>query len=247
MLLRLLSAVAAVTSLVGCASEGVTGPAFLSLERPEYAAAFDAAVALAAEVGMPAEVEDRDGGVIESRPRVSGSLIEPWKWPNGSVGDATAATISYQRRRARFEFFPAGFRPTSLDESAALLGRRTPGSTGPNTAGGVDLATYEGPIEVRVSVYVERAFTPGLQRSSWTLSETSVSTNPLRPRPPRTTTSYDVSVWTPIERDPTMERHLLSMLDERMGRMRSESGKVDARVDEAVQDVHHQVEQDQHR
>ena len=61
---------------------------------------------------------------------------------------------------------PAGFRPTIGSESDTLTGRRTPSSELGSPYEAVDLAAYDGPIELRVWVYIEQAFTPVSTRST---------------------------------------------------------------------------------
>lgn len=200
-------------------------PKVFALDRASYDATFDAAVKLVADEGMPAVLRDRDAGIIESRPNVSGSLLEPWDWPGGNVASATESTLGYQRRRVRFEFVPAGFRPRDLNEDAPLEGVRTPGSVEPDASGAVNfndsmggsMGTYEGPIELRVWVYVERAYTPYLQRSTWTFQNRSFARNPERQAAVDDGTTRDRSIWTPVARDPAMEEVILAKLRDRIG------------------------------
>jgi hypothetical protein len=217
----------ALTVLAGCAgddaqtSRGANDPppTVVVIDRADYARWFDAAVALSGEEDMPAELRDRDGGIIETRPKVAGSLIEPWDWPRGDLGEAVEATLSFERRRARFEFLPSGFQPEAgfavADDDARLSGRRTPGSTDPTAFGAVDLSRYDGPIEVRVWVWVERAFTPNLQRSPWTFSQTTFASDPTKNRPTGDASTRDRSIWTPVARDAAMETILLDKLVDR--------------------------------
>ncbi|MDZ4830204.1 MAG: hypothetical protein SGJ09_08420 [Phycisphaerae bacterium] len=209
-----------IVTIGGCESTPKSGdgiaPVVVTIDRMNYAKAFDAAVALASDRGMPADLRDRDAGVIETRAKVAGSVIEPWDWPRGETIASIEGTISYQRRRARFEFTPSGFRPTLQAEDAPLFGQRTPGTVTSDASGAVDLTTYDGPIDLRVWVYVEQAFTPGLQRSTWTFSQTSFSTNPLKNEPMGDGTTRDRSIWTPVERDEVMERMFLEEIQSRL-------------------------------
>jgi hypothetical protein len=207
--------------LPGCASRPSDAPTVLALESASYATAFDTAVALVIDEGMPAVLRDRDGGVIESSPNVSGSLVEPWDWPHGDIGAATESTLNFQRRRVRFEFVPTGFRPRELREDAPLLGSLTPGSGDPSATEAVDLRTYEGPLELRVWVYVERAYTPYLQRSTWTFQGRTFASNPERAADRANAerddgSTRDTSIWTPIARDPAFEESILIKLRERL-------------------------------
>ncbi len=208
-------------SMVSCSAHQPTAPAVLSLDHGTYGKTFDAAVALIADEGMPAVLRDRDGGVIESRPNIAGSLLEPWDWPRGDVGAAAESTIGYERRRVRFEFVPSGFRPRNVQadasDSVVLEGQRTPGSADPSATGTVNLGGYEGPLELRVWVYVERAFTPNVQRSTWTFRDRSVARDPLRQTTTNDGTTRDRSIWTPVSRDPAMEADILAKLKNRLG------------------------------
>jgi hypothetical protein len=186
------------------------------LDGAAYATAFDEVVALLQDEGFAVAVRDRDGGVVESRPAIAGSLIEPWNWPGGDLGAALENTASFQRRRIRFEFLPVGFRPAPPTDEAALIGPRVPGSVDPAGERAIDLAGHDGPIELRVWVYVERAFTPHLQRSTWTLTRTTFASDPLASRAAGDGTTRDRSIWTPIGRDEAMERIQLAKVRERL-------------------------------
>ena len=203
-------------ALIGCGNAPKATSPVVTIARGDYAKAFDAAVALVGDYGMRAELRDRDGGVIETRPKVSGSLIEPWNWPRGELGASLESSITFQRRLARFEFAPAGFRPTTQPEDAPLAGQRTPGTVPSDANGAIDLVAYDGPIDLRIWVYVERAFTPGLQRSAWTFSQTSFSTNALKNKPTGDETTRDRSIWTAYERDEAMEQQLTEELRVRL-------------------------------
>ena len=200
----------------GCTSAGSDAPVVLTLNRGDYSIAFDAAVELIAHEGMPADLRDRDGGVIESRPAVSGSVFEPWDWSAGSASAAVDDTLNHQRRRVRFEFLPADFRPLPTNDSAPLQGQLTPGSVEPDAAGAVDLPRYDGPIEVRVWVYVERATTPYLQRPTWSFRGRSFASNPEDRERRDDGTTRDPSKWTPVSRDPAMEREMLEKLKSKL-------------------------------
>jgi hypothetical protein len=206
-------------SLGGCAAHSGHAPSVLTIDGGSYARAFDEAVALAADEGMPVALRDRDGGIIDSRPNVSGSLIEPWDWPSGSPSAAFQSTVNHERRRVRFEFLPSGFRPAPEPDTGPLPGQRTPGSVPPTEAGAVDLATYDGPLELRVWVYIERSYTPYLQRSTWTFRGRSFARNPESNRGDSKgdDVTLDPSRWTPVSRDPHMERSLLEKLREKLG------------------------------
>jgi hypothetical protein len=188
----------------GCASDS-SGPEVLTLSATNYQQAFDAAVEAARRAGMSAALRDRRGGVIETQANVAGSILEPWRTDNASLGQAVENTLAYQRRRARFEFAPAGFTP---------LGEAPPDQplTGPDVINAeqppVDLSQAQGDLELRVWVYVERAHISGVRRSTWTRSKTT-QTQLVYPEGMRERARGTVINWTPVARDTDYERRLL--------------------------------------
>ncbi len=210
---RVVSAFATVALLAACESSPVPvaaeegpDPTVLTIDAGSYPEAFRAAHATLTDSGFKPELEDRDGGLIESRPVNGGSILEPWAWADGEVGNGLTDTLAWQRRVARFEFVPLAFR-TSDAKSIDLPD--LPGVSVP-----ADLARHDGPIEVRVWVFVERAFTPDLRRSDWTYQLTSVATNPERTG--KSETGGDPSRWTPVGRDPALEARLRDRLSARL-------------------------------
>ena len=197
----------------GCSAPQVK-PATLALEPGGYEDCFDAVILLARDSGMPAILRDRAGGVVETAPRLSGSLFEPWRLDNASFGETLENTVSLQRRRARFEFVPADFVAPSAGDPGILEGPPLPGSTGDDL---LDVRTYPGPLEVRVWVYVERAFTPGVRSGTWTRSQVTFTRDTLAPvRDSGDETVVDFSKWTPVRRDPAYEQRLLEALSRRI-------------------------------
>jgi hypothetical protein len=187
----------------GCASVS-EGPEFVPVHQGSYERAFDAACAVAREEGLIPEITDRRAGSIETQPRTAGSLLEPWAWQDLTASEVVEGTFGFERRRARFEFVPAGFRPIPPEATAPLAGPILPGSS---RGTGADVASATGDLELRVSVSVERQFRPGYQGPAYTRSLGSFSTDVTRkddPRAPR-----DLSMWTPIARDERLERLLL--------------------------------------
>ena len=81
--------------LGGCQS---TGPKALEIPANRYDTAFDAAREAARQVGMPALLADRTGGIIESRPRLAGSVMEPWRVDN-TGSQWISSSLHKQRRR----------------------------------------------------------------------------------------------------------------------------------------------------
>jgi len=184
----------------GCASS--EGPAVLTIEPSQYEAAFAAAAEAARREGMPAILRDPHGGVIETSPRIAGSILEPWRGDNASFAQAVDNTVSFQQRRARFEFVPADHPPVELPPTGALRG--------PDVAGlearDIDLTRHDGPIEVRAIVSVESFHRPGLRRSTWSRRYTT-QVQLLGPDE-----ALPSGFWTPIARDEPAERRLLAAI-----------------------------------
>ncbi len=169
-----------------------------------YDAVFDAAVDTARDAGLPPLVRDRTAGVIETETRIAGSLLEPWLWGEESLAQATENTLLFQRRRARIEFSP------EVPASARLRGADRP-LPEPGVAGAaatpLDLRSDSGPLEVRVRVFVERAFVPNLNMSSYSRTLSTRYSTPLDPAE---------ETWTPVGRDRAWEARILADLGRRM-------------------------------
>lgn len=214
------AAILAVLPVVGCASSP-TGPSYLSVPHAQYERAFDAACAAARDEGFVPEVVDRNAGAIESAPKFAGSAIEPWTWGEMTAGDVVEGTFGFERRRARFEFVPAGFRPAAPEGTAPLAGPILPGSERGKRS---DLTRAEGELEVgalevralevRVSVSVERQFRPGYQGGAYTRALGSYSRDTTTKDDP--TTPRDRSTWTAVARDERMERALIERMSKRL-------------------------------
>ncbi len=107
---------------------------------------------------------------------------------------------------------PADFSPSPPSDPELLTGPPLPGSKRDDLQ---DIRTYEGAIEVRVWVYVERAFTPGIRTGTWSRSQTTITRDPLAPEV-RGTDVVDMSRWTPVRRDKPYEQRLLQALSARI-------------------------------
>ncbi len=191
----------------GCASN--RGPELLRIEPDQYDRTFDAAMAAARRHDLVPTLRDRRSGVIETEPSIAASLLDFWRGENASVGQMMENTIEFQRRYARFEFTPAGVQPVAdrgSDGELDLFGAGTPV---------VDLTVPDGPLELRVWVVVERAYSPGIRRSTWSRTLTTRATI-LRPAtdPAAPTRPF----WTPVSRDPAFERRLLAEVEKALGR-----------------------------
>jgi len=204
----LLGVLAMVVSLVagGCTS---TGPDRLEIRGDQYDLAYDAALDATRDVGMPAIVADRAGGSIESRPRLVGSVLEPWRIDNSTAEQWAAGTLHKQRRRVRFEFLPIDFAAAAPEGEGELRGAPLPGS-GDDLGRTVQLAGFNGPIEVRAWVWIEREQRPETRGSTWTRRGRTYTTNPLETVEPDDGTTRSSGVWTPVGRDVSMERRLLA-------------------------------------
>jgi len=198
--IRVVAMVAFVASACGCASSD--GPQLLTVNGSRYSQAFDAAVEATREAGMPALLKDRRGGVIESQTRYAGSLLEPWRRDNASFNQATINTLTFQRRRARFEFATTGFQGAESTPATTLPGPDVIGSA----AAPVDLTQATGELELRVWVYVERANTPGVRRDTWSRGKTT-TTQLVAPEGAAGLGSG--TSWTTVTRDTAYERRLL--------------------------------------
>ncbi len=188
----------------GCAKPP-QGPAFLTIESARYREAFDAAMAASRANDMSPSLRDRRLGVIDTEPSIAGTVIEPWRSGDDSLGQAWENTLVFQRRRARFEFTPASFREPQGTGVPDLLGVAGPP---------LDLTAYDGAVELRVSVVVERSFTPGIRRDTW--SRAGMTRAVIR-RPVSSPDTPTKPFWTPVTRDTAFERRLLAEVAGRLG------------------------------
>ncbi|MGA0172514.1 MAG: hypothetical protein ACO3NL_02575 [Phycisphaerales bacterium] len=199
-----LAAFGVATGLVACQSPP-TPHDHLVVPPDRYSEAFDAAVAAARDIGLPPAVRDRSAGLIETQAKVAGSLFEPWLFGEESLDQAAENTILFQRRRARIEFtIPSKPLPGIRDASEPLPGATLPGRASLDP---LDVTAADEPLEVRVKVFVERAFVPGLKPSSYSRTLNTKYTDPLRP---------ERETWTPVGRDAAWEARILADLGKRM-------------------------------
>lgn len=192
--------------LAGCGAAPSTEASRPLVVPPErYPEAFDAAVAAARDAGLPPSVRDRSGGIIETEPRVAGSVLEPWRWGDETGAQVIESTLLFQRRRARIEFAPESqVAPQLADPGEEIEGPAPPGRRG---GGPIDVTAAKEPIEVRVLVFVDRAFVPGLKKSAYSNTLRTTYTDPLRP---------NRETWTPVGRDPTWESRIRADLERRL-------------------------------
>jgi hypothetical protein len=189
--------------LSACASS--RGPEQLGIDPADYHDAFDAAMEASRIYGMPPLLRDRRQGVIETEPSLATSILEPWGDDNATLSQAVQNTRGFQRRRARFEFAPA-------DESS-VDAWTPPANMGPDLLGvetpGLDLSAYDGELELRVHVYVERAYSLGIRRSTWARRDTTRAWIDA----PHSNGAIPKDFWTPVSRDEMFERRLLAAVD----------------------------------
>lgn len=209
--LRALPAILVLVTVAGCATPPQP-PRVLTVQPEDYPAVFDAAVQAARDNGLHPVVMDRQTGVIESAPRHTGSLVEPWRLDNDGLADGLAQTINFQRRRLRVEFVPADFSLPAPDPNQPVPGAAIPGSTRAEER--FDLTRARGPVEMRTWVYLEREFRPNQRIGNWTLSQTRISIDPLDVPDLRDATTRADERWTPIGRDEPYERRIMAQIQQ---------------------------------
>jgi len=206
----MLSILGLIGAVAGCAGPS-SGPSYLAVPRARYDLAFDAAFAEAQGAGLAPTLADRTAGTIETAPKFAGSLVEPWTFGDHTSGEIVEGTLGFERRRARFEFVPSGFRAMPPEGSAPLAGPILPGS---ERGAGADVGRVAEDLELRVLVSIERRFEPGLQRNAWTRSVGGRS----REMPAAGDgAARDQSTWTTVARDERLERELLARISARLG------------------------------
>jgi hypothetical protein len=198
----------------GCAKS--PGPDLLRVEAASYHEAFDAAMEASRINGLTPALRDRRGGVIETEPAFAASILEPWRDDNASLGQSHENTVAFQRRRARFEFAPAGAAPPTAAPTAPPTSPPDAADdalAGPDLFGietrDLDLTAYEGELELRVRVIVERAHTMGIRRSTWSRRSTTRAIIDA----PASDGEIPVNFWTPVSRDEAFERRLLAAVE----------------------------------
>lgn len=192
---------AAAAALGACNT--MEGESSMQLGSGDYGRAFQACIDAGREQGMPPALADRGNGIIETEPRAMGSLIEPWRTDTSGADQLAESTLQFQRRRVRFVFAPAGFEPEPIDGTSDFAGAAQPGS--PVDARRFDLETWQGPVELRTRVFIERGFTPGIRTNTWSATLTTTTTEPVRTGPKDDSTRSPTQ-WTPVGRDEAAER-----------------------------------------
>jgi hypothetical protein len=189
----------------GCATRH--GTDVLPIAAETYPEAFETALDVAGDFGLPPAIRNRRSGLIETEPLVAASLAEPPRIDRPG-GDRLENTISFRRRRARFEFSPADLEPGEAEE----------GLTGPDLLATEsrprDMTEEAGPLELRVRVYLEQAHSLGTRRSTWSRRLTTR----MRMIEEDSEGADVVSglFWTPVARDEDLERRLLAAIRHRL-------------------------------
>jgi hypothetical protein len=209
------SLVAAVILLLQ-ACQQVDGPEVMIVQPANYSVVFDAALEVAAEAGMPARFVDRRAGIVQTETRIAGSVLEPWRTDNSSIGQATANTLAFERRRTRFEFAPVDYQDQTLQKQETLTG---PSLVNENPL--VDLTQANYPLEIRVWVFLERADTYGLRRSTWSRTKTTIA----RVIDPDTGEQTSGTNWTTITRDREYEKALLARVAQKIQSLDVQGGQ----------------------
>jgi hypothetical protein len=194
----------------------------LRLDSASYNRAFMACIEAGREQGMPPALADRGNGIIETEPRNIGSLLEPWRTDTAGLDQTLQATVQMERRRVRFIFVPEGFEPQVIDGDSDFQGAAFPGSRA--DTGRFDLERYQGPVELRARVFIERGFTPGIRQDTWSGTLRTVTTEP-RPRLRDDGTTRTPTQWTPIGRDEVAERRLTARVAEMLAEQAVTSGQ----------------------
>ncbi len=220
--MRTVHAAIAIPALACAACSSQPEPAMLAFGRADYDRAFDAALEAARADGLDPVVADRALGVIETDARSAGSLLEPWRTDNAGLEDGFAHTVNFERRRARFEFVPESFAAPVPKEGERSQGPALPGSDRAESR--FDLTRWNGQIELRTWVYVDRAFRPNQQIGRWTLGQTRYATDPGDAPEPEDESTRAPTEWTPIGRDVPYERRLTARVRELLRQDESPAG-----------------------
>jgi len=198
-------------ALTGCNT--MEGDDSMQLGSQDYARAFDACIETGRDEGMPPSLADRGNGIIETEPRSIGSFFEPWRTDTSGPEQTLQSTVQYERRRVRFVFMPAEFEPEAIDGKGPFNGAAQPDS--PTDRARFDLETYEGILELRTRVFIERGFKPGIRTNTWSSTLTTTTTEP-RPRGRDDGTDRMPTQWTPIGRDEAAERTMMRAVRARL-------------------------------
>ncbi len=195
----------------GCAtSSGLKQEQAVVISSSEYQNAFSAATEVLRAEGFTPALRDPRQGVIETEPRIAGSLFEPWYNHRTSFSQTVENTLALQREWIRVEFAP-------VDEKAG----ESEGNGEPDLLAVHrtirDLTRTTGDLQLRVFVFLDRAHQPGLRRSPWTRTKTTRMLIYPHTEEGEATRPLPALTWTPLSRDPAAEGRLRELLGRRMG------------------------------
>jgi len=91
------------SGLVGCQKQITQIDSPLPVASQDYQIAFDATVEALRELNFIVDRQDRRFGVITTRPRIAGSIFEPWQADNNSLEQVGENTMNHRRRIVRVE------------------------------------------------------------------------------------------------------------------------------------------------
>ena len=129
----------------------------------EYDRAFETSRRVLREQRYDLERVDARAGVLTTAPKSTGGLATPWDMEQTSLDSELEDLANEQRRRVRITFAPV----RDPDEGDDPLGAPIP-----------DVRLVEGPIEVQVSVFLERVRFPGWRLNTALIDLSSTTRDP---------------------------------------------------------------------
>jgi hypothetical protein len=180
----------------------------LVISSEQYPHAFLMAIDQARREGYVPALRDQRAGIIETQTVDTGSMLEPWRDDHPDFDTALENTLVHQRRRLRIEFTPRDTPPDETDRDNLA---------GPDLLAAddsaQDLTIYDGPLEMRVWAYLERAHTVGWRRDTWSRRLTTRA----QVIDPQTGLRLPPVHWQPISRDPVFERRFCARIEQLLG------------------------------
>jgi hypothetical protein len=146
----------------GCAKQ-TPEPASFRIPAAEYAIYFDAARQTLQEYQFDIDRVDARSGVITTQPVAASGWATPWIDHASSFDQATTDLIHRNRRLARVNFSP-------VDDATNVARSIDPVSE--------DLRSFEGTIEVSISVLLEEVYRPGRRASPASIRLSSFANDP---------------------------------------------------------------------
>lgn len=148
---------------LGACARDDHGPSTFRIPSAEYAIYFDSARDVLREYHFDLERVDARAGVITTRPVAAAGWATPWIDHASTWTQATDDLLHRNRRTASILFAPVA-RETNISRAVD-----------PTTG---DLRTFEGTVEVSVSVILEEVYRPGRRVSPTSIRLTSFTVNP---------------------------------------------------------------------